>query len=159
MYLSLGFSLIELPLAPDWNRLVANPVALIPAAFILFKSLVLMIWQAARERKNWARWVLLAIGALSVVAELHHPTRSLLAGFCSVASFLAAAAAFYLLSQVTLGVGSNPLFTVQGAAQSSTARAHHSARVAVLRPFGWRSGVTGVTTPKLRERVGSQYLS
>ncbi len=98
MYLSLGLNLIDVPL--EWDHFVADSqgsasVAVLGIIFS-FGIVVLLIWQAARKRRNWARWVLLAIGALSIVRDLQHFSGGPLARFCSLASYLTAAAGLFL---------------------------------------------------------------
>lgn len=99
MYLSLGLGLIDVPL--EWDRFVADSQGSAGGAALgiifSFAIAVLLIWQAARKRRNWARWVLLAIGALSIVPELQHFSGGLLAGFCSLASFLTAGAGLFFV--------------------------------------------------------------
>jgi ribosomal protein L37E len=104
MYLSLGLSLIEAPLeSNDWNRLVADTgspyFAVFAASFIC--AFAALIWQAAREHKNWARWVLLILFALSLLATFHHFEPSarfnLLAGILIAGEFLAWGAALFLI--------------------------------------------------------------
>lgn len=99
MYISLGLGLIDTPL--EWNRLVADShesAGVAALGIVLsYAIVVLLIWEAARQRRNWARWVLLAIGALGIVPELQHFSSGLLAGFFSLASYLTAAAALFFV--------------------------------------------------------------
>lgn len=99
MYLSLGVSLVDVPL--EWDRFVADSQgnASVAAFGIIFSFaiLVLLIWQAARNRRNWARWALLAIFVLSTIPELQHFKGGPLAGFCSLASYLTAAAGLFFV--------------------------------------------------------------
>jgi hypothetical protein len=65
MYLTLGIGVIQSML--EWNRLVANAAAVGGAGVVLFIQvfafavMVLLIWLVARRRKNWARWLMLAM--------------------------------------------------------------------------------------------------
>ncbi len=99
MYFSLGLGLIDVPL--EWNRFVADSQGSASAAAfgisLSYAIVVLLIWQAARKRRNWARWALLTIGVLGIVPELQHFSGGPLAGFCSLASFLTAAVGLYFV--------------------------------------------------------------
>ncbi len=101
MYLSLGLSLIETPL--EWNQLVADTGAgfAVFGALFVYGFAVLLIWQAAREHKNWARWVLLILFALSLPATFRRfepsPRFNLLAGILIAAEFLAWGTALFLI--------------------------------------------------------------
>jgi len=105
MYLSLGLSLIEAPLeSNEWDRLVADTGSAyfaVFAALFIYAFAVLLIWQAAREHKNWARWVLLILFALSLLATFRHFEPSarfnLLAGILIAGEFLAWGAALFLI--------------------------------------------------------------
>jgi hypothetical protein len=70
MYLSLGLALIETAL--EWNRILANAQGSVRlAGFVtlyVYAFLALCIWQAARERANWARRVLLILFAIALPA-------------------------------------------------------------------------------------------
>jgi peptidoglycan/LPS O-acetylase OafA/YrhL len=62
-----------------------------------YAFLALCIWQAARERKNWARWILLILFAIALPA-FHLPDLTLVAMILRVGQLLAVAVALVLIS-------------------------------------------------------------
>jgi len=101
MYLSLALSLGEAAL--EWRQFVAAPS--VPAfgvfAAFFYALAIFLIWQAARRRANWARWVWLILGILSLPASFSHfepnPGVYLLAGILRVGGFLALAVALFFI--------------------------------------------------------------
>lgn len=97
MYLSLGLALVETAL--EWNRIFAEVHGNVRfAVFVVYfyTFLALCIWQAAREHKNWARWVLLILYAIALPASLQ-PGLTLVAVIMRAGQFLAAAVALFLI--------------------------------------------------------------
>ena len=75
MYLALGIGIILTFL--QWNYIVdvfvndfgyENPVVPFLGALVSPAAFVLLIWQAARRRKNWARWALSILIAFELSA-------------------------------------------------------------------------------------------
>jgi hypothetical protein len=104
MYLSVGLGLVEL--ASGWNRFTAdlsNRGGVRTAVFIvlyLFAFFVLLIWQAARGHKNWARWVLLIIFAVTIPSlfpRLDDASVTLLARILRFGQFLTEGVALFLI--------------------------------------------------------------
>ena len=86
MYLSTAIILASLPLRPEFLHpflaLGGNPQGkfiaagvVIASAIIAFVPVLVLIWLAARRRKNWARWVLFAMFILTPVYYLWRPFR------------------------------------------------------------------------------------
>jgi hypothetical protein len=96
MYLSLGFAVIETVLERD--RFLANgDVRLfVSVAWYVYGFLALCIWQAARERKNWARWALLILFAATLPACLETGL-TLTEAILRVAQFFLVVAALFLI--------------------------------------------------------------
>jgi hypothetical protein len=66
LYLSLLLDALSMPFRDDAAGMTPPAAKLITAALILL--FVELVWLAARRRKNWARMVLLAALALSVLS-------------------------------------------------------------------------------------------
>jgi len=98
MYLSLGLALVETAL--EWNRILADAHGSVRlAGFVMlyfYAFLVLCIWQAAREHKNWARWALLILFAIALPA-LHLSDLTLVAVILHAGQLLAVAVALVLI--------------------------------------------------------------
>jgi hypothetical protein len=71
-YLAIGLALVEILLG--WSQLAAGsdkiggPRTIGFIAFYVSSFFIVLIWLAARERKNWARWVLLILFAVAIPA-------------------------------------------------------------------------------------------
>ena len=97
MYLALGLAVIETILERD--RFLAQnggvPL-LVSVAWYVYGFVALCIWQAARERKNWARWVLLILFAATLPASLETGL-TLTEAILRVAQFFLVVAALFLI--------------------------------------------------------------
>ena len=98
MYLSLGLAVIETVLERD--RFLANGHGsvrvLVSVAWYVYGFVALCIWQTARERKNWARWVLFILFVATVPALLQSGL-TLIEAILRVAQFFLTAAALFLI--------------------------------------------------------------
>ena len=98
MYLSLGLAVIETAL--EWDRILAAAHGSVRVAgfvvLYLYGFLALCIWQAAREHKNWARWVLLILFAIALPASFQSDL-TLIAVILRIGQFLAATIALFLI--------------------------------------------------------------
>lgn len=98
MYLSLGLALVETAL--EWNRILADAHGSVRlagfVALYLYAFLALCIWQAAREHKNWARWLLLIFFAMVLPASVQSDL-ILVVMILRAGQFVAAAVALFLI--------------------------------------------------------------
>jgi hypothetical protein len=98
MYLALGLAVIETAL--EWNQIFAaahGSVRLaVFVALYFYAFLALCIWQAAREHKNWARWILLIFFAIALPPSVRLDL-PLIAVILRASQFLAAATALFLI--------------------------------------------------------------
>lgn len=102
MYLSLGLGLVEAPL--EWSRFVAHfEGSASGAAFAMFLSYAIavgLIWAAARQHRNWARWILLILASMSLplsIRQFEPSAAPALAGLLLAGEFLASGFALCLI--------------------------------------------------------------
>lgn len=84
----------------EWDRFVANGHGnlrlLVSVAWCAYAFVALCIWQAAREHKNWARWTLLILFAMTVPTLLESGL-TLIEAILRVAQFFLVVAALFLI--------------------------------------------------------------